>query len=448
VLTIQPAKNLQGKLDLPPSPGLFILATVVAIARRQPIRFTPPVPVDLPFLREWSTILAGHATMEWSNNDCLVTPVVNDPSLRIDLFVNDLIVFTLLGMGKTIVFKSITEKRCSFWQQQLKRLGYDLQIGPHEATTCMNIAGKVTATAADPVVDAIDLQPLLGLLLGTSDRRIFTVNTALASPLRTIAQAFGFSIEVKSTITKERDALARRVQLMQQKLRHVPSGQQFIVTADFSRNDASRPESLDVTLPGDECAGAVFTAATCIFPKSTLVISNLLLETWATPVVAFIRKMGCKVSVQETGRTTFGSIGMLHVQSTGLTGRKMECVPAVAYIPFLPAMVVIAAFAEGESVFRDLDDLRYDEPDGIEQIESCIRSLGAHHGEMPDGIVLKGGRDFDGFDINSSLPASCAAAFAIAGLRCIGTTTINDGYLQQRLPQLETLLKTIGEYRA
>ena len=171
------------------------------------------------------------------------------------------------------------------------------------------------------------------------------------------------------------------------------------------------------------------------------------LESWATPYFTFIRKIGCRVSAQETGRTSFGSVGILHIQTTGLSGGKMECLPAVHYIPFLPAMIVTAVFAKGESVFRGLSDLRCDEPDGIEQLETCIRTIGAHHGEMPDGIVLKGGRDFDGFDITEPLSAPCSAAFAIAGLRCIGNTTINDEQLQQRLPQFNEFLKNNCVYR-
>ena len=110
-------------------------------------------------------------------------------------------------------------------------------------------------------------------------------------------------------------------------------------------------------------------------------------------------------------------------------------------------MVIIAAFAKGESVLRELADLRNDEPDGIDTIESCIRTLGAHHGEMPDGIVLKGGYDFDGFDLDRPLGAACAGAFAIAGLHCTGNTTINDEHLGRRFPDFEALLEKIVEQR-
>jgi len=455
VLTIQPAKSLRGKVDLPPSSDLFVLATVVALARRRNVMITPPV--DTPFLRDWQRTLEGHAVFGWSEEGCMVSPVMENPSLRIgfdstDIPWRDLTVFTLLGMGKTLVFRSITEKRLLLWREQAKRLGQTLLSQPYETSLCMSMEElSVRNVPESPAtVPPDDIHSLLGLLLGSAQRGTFQTDTALSSPLRSVAAQFGFIIDVKSGVTRERDEVARRLQIMQQKGRRqgAAQGQRFVVVADFSRSeDTPAEQPLTITLPGDEIVGAALTAAKCLFPKSQLVISNILLETWATPLIGFIRKMGCKVSAQETARTSFGSCGMLHIQTGGLEGRKIECVPAVEFTPYLAAMVVVASFAQGESVFRGLEDLRHDESDGIELMESCISTLGPRHGEMPDGIVLKGGRDFDGFDMASPLLAAHAAAFAVAALRCIGKSTINDEALVRRFPFFEAMLDDICERR-
>ena len=451
MLTITPARNLQGKTDLPPDPDLFLLVTVVALARRQPA--TIHAAPDLPVLRDWVRCLEEHMTFEWSDDGCTLRPATDDPPLRValpsaDLPWRDYIVFTLLGMGKTVVFPSISPKRCEAWKKLAHRLGgCSLEFSPYGESTCIALSGE-TAQPRTEMPDESDIPALLGLLLGLGRSGVFTVSNPLVSPLRTIAPVFGFSIEVKSSAPKERDLLARRLQLMQQKNKRATSqGQQFSVAADFTTAVEPVDAPLSVTLPGDALCGILLTEAKCLFPKNSLVIGNMPLESWAAPILPFIRKMGCKVSVQETGRTSFGSVGILHIQSTGLTGRKTECIPASRYAASLPAMAVIAAFARGESVFRELADLRNDEPDGIETIESCIRALGAHHGEMPDGIVLKGGRDFDGFDLERPFAAPCSGAFAIAGLKCTGKTTVNDELLSGRLPGFDALLKSICEPR-
>jgi hypothetical protein len=427
-----------------------MLAAVTAMARRTPLRITPPA--DAPVLRDWAAAMEAHLRCVWTDDACEVVPQPAGESLRVAfdfpaLPYRDLIVFTLLGMGKTAVFRSITPGRCDLWREQARRAGFTLAIETRDNDTCISLAAETPPAAAGGTVDENDLQPLLGLLLGSGGKKTFIMDTVPASPLRTVAPLFGCSIEVRSSIPRERNELARRLHHLQQKQHPAGAGQQFVVTADFSGGTAVAADPVNLSLPGDELAAALFIAAKCLFPKSQLVIGNVPLETWATPTIAFIRKMGCKVSLQETGRTAFGPAGLVHIQNAGLSGRKMDCVPAVQYIPFVPSMVVTAAYAEDETILRGLADLRSDEPDGIAQIETCIRSLGARHGELPDGIVLKGGRDFDGFDIAEPMPAHVAAAFAVAGLRCIGATTVNDEQVLRRLPSFGTMLGNIAEYR-
>lgn len=450
MLTVEPIKNLNGKIELLPSQDLFVLASVLAIATRQSIMVSPAI--DSPALRQWTAALHGHATCVFSPEGCTVTPVFNDPAALL-IFPShtiphrDLLVFTLLGMGKTIAFKTASLKRLESWKRLAAQLGYTLAVEIFEQRTTLRLEATVGTVSNKRILEEAEIQPLLGLLLGQRACRSFKITSQMSNPLRTVATTFGFTIEVKSLQNKEIDPIARRLRMMQHKKQKESAGQLFQVNTDFTEKKPPRTEPIPVTLPGDEILSATCTLAKCLFPKSNLIISNVPLESWATPLLTYLRKMRCKVSVQESSRTSFGSTGVLHLQIGTLVGRKMACSPAVSYIPYLPAMVVVAAFAQGQSVLRDLADLRNDEPDGIELLEGCIRKLGARHGEMPDGIVLEGGYDFDGFDIAEPLPPACAAAFAVAGLRCMGTTSIPDEELLQRWPDFQDYLKSICEYR-
>jgi hypothetical protein len=452
VFKVKPARNINGKYILPPSPDLLLLTAVIALVRRQKVTVTPVVN-NPALIEQWRTLFTGHLTVDASDDAVSFIPVDDDPAVRIcfestDIPWRDIIVFALLGAGKTVVFRSITDDRIGAWQQQAKRFGGTVTVETWETSKCLSLTKCTFLSSEDTTIAETDLHPLLGTLLGAGKTQKWVVTYPVSSPLRTVAATFGFTLKVKSLQVVERNEIARRLRMMQQKRRGGSGGsQQFSVFADFTPPTEQEDKAAAVTLPGDELLGAVFTAAKCLFPKSSFTIGNLSLESWATPCLAYIRKMGCKISVQETGRTSFGSVGILHIQTASLSGRKVECIPAGQYVPFLPAMVVIAAFAEGESVFRELGDLRLDTPDGIDLLETCIRALGTRHGEMPDGIVLKGGRDFDGFDLPDPLPAPVAAAFAIAALRCIGETNINDDLLSLRIPDFKELLNTYGEFR-
>jgi hypothetical protein len=66
---------------------------------------------------------------------------------------------------------------------------------------------------------------------------------------------------------------------------------------------------------------------------------------------------------------------------------------------------------------------------------------------MPDGIVVEGARQFDGFDLKTPLPATIAGAFAVAGLKCRGTTTIADDLLIWQWPDFHGMLASITEFK-
>jgi hypothetical protein len=449
VINLKPAKSLQGKLDLPPSPDLFLLTLTTALALSKNVKIISIN--ETPLLKMWSDIFKNHLNIEWNDNSCLLAPHLNDPSSYLlmpyrQLPFRDLVVFTALGMGKVVSFKDISKQRLETWCKNSKKFNIVLEIVQHGENYGLSVKEFPETFSDISFIEEADLSMLLGFLLGKRRFASFQIDYPFSNPLRNLASLLGFNITVKSAVSKENDPIARRMKFLQSKKRQTTSsGQQYIVNADFSQQTSA--DNLEISLPGDEQLGSIMIVAKCLLPKGSFVINNMPLETWASPLPGFIRKMGCKLSLQETNRTSFGSAGMLTIQKSELYGRKVECSPAADYQPHLPAMVVLAAFAEGQSVFRDLEDLRNDDPDGIDLIEKCIRTLGARHGEMPDGIVMEGGRDFDGFDITESLSASISGSFAVAALKCIGETNINDEQLCQRWPDFRNILEQICEFR-
>jgi 3-phosphoshikimate 1-carboxyvinyltransferase len=243
----------------------------------------------------------------------------------------------------------------------------------------------------------------------------------------------------------EKDPIIRRMRL-QAGQRLSSQDQLFTITADFSI--PADEDRVDILLPGDEILLGLFIAAKSLVQKGSLVIDNAPLEPWALSIVSLIRKMGSKPSQQETLQTAFGATGMLTIQKFELTGQKTECVPLYHYASTLPAMAIITAFAEGQSVFRRLDDLRLGDPDGIRQLQSCLALMNVKFGDMPDGFVISGREDYDGFDVIEPMPAELSGAFAIAGLNCMGSTTINEEHIAARWPGFHELLEKLFEYRA
>ncbi len=452
MLSIKPARSVQGKIDLPDSPDLFLLASIIAIASHRPVR----IKIDrlTPLLELWIDILKTHADVEILDGTVVTVGKKTGECaafivLPFDILpYKDFIVFTLMSIGKVVALKNAGQKRVDAIIKKAKKFGFTVQSENYSGNPGLSITDvpDVLNTAIEIYDD--DVAPLAGLLLGQKKSASYLVDFHYAHPVRNVASLFGFEFAIRSTVVKETDPLARRIKMMQGKKKsQVSSGQQFQLILNFENLQNAKEDILDITLPGDEVLGAILITAKCLHSKSSFVINNLPLETWGSPVITLLKKMGCKVSAQESSRTSFGSTGMFSIQKCDLYGRKVECRPSQAYIPYLPSMVVLACFAEGQSVFRDLEDLRNDEPDGIDLIEHCIRTLGARHGEMPDGIVVEGGKSFDGFDITENLAPWLSGSLAVAGLKCMGDTSIEDTSLLQRWPAFNEMLAGICEFR-
>jgi EPSP synthase (3-phosphoshikimate 1-carboxyvinyltransferase) len=432
---------------LPPSGDLFFTSIIIALAAKTAARISPLA--DIPLVPWWEKAFAGHAVFTCDAGICTVAPVQDSNAAPITLSYDeipyrDFTVFSLLGLGKTMVVDPLPPARLDAWTKLAADCGCNLQTAGTNGKTTMHLDGSENFRVRDTVKNIDGAHPILGLALGLGKEVSLIIDAAFASPLRHVLPAFGYKLTVASSLRdKNEDPLVRRMRFMQTgKKSEGPVT--FTVAADFSKREAMQP---DITVPGDDVLGAIFAVAKCIVPRGSLIIENAGLESWNTATLALFKKMGGVIATQETGETSFGSCGTVSITKSGHCGRKVDCEPLFHYVPQLPAMVVLAAFGDGQTVFRGLADLRSDEPDGIAQILSCVKLLGARHGEMPDGLVVDGGRQFDGFDLSEHMPAHIAASFAAAGLRCMGKTKINDEAIVRRWPRFKEMLESICEFR-
>ncbi|MBN1131239.1 MAG: hypothetical protein JXA71_19775 [Chitinispirillaceae bacterium] len=444
MLTINRAKSLQGNYTLPSSPDLFLVAALVAAAAKSSARF--PQVTRTPYLDRLAGYISPCAALSWEDRSCLLTPNDTDPDAPLffdddQLPYRDLVVFLALSTRRPVLFKHIAGERLAFWKNQAHRIGYTLEQAVHDGCSGLALSDEINAGATVPFIKEQDLHAALGLFWGLRARRSFSIDFTLSTPLRHLAAHFGNETTIKRELGEtEKDPLVRRMKI-QARQRLSSSEQLFTVNADFSTPLPDRiPE---IVLPGDEILCGLLLLGKSLFSRGSFVVDNAPLEPWAMPILGLMRKMGCKPSLQESGQTPFGACGMVTFQKFAKTGQKTDCAPVF----HLPAMALLAAFAEGESLFRNFDDLRLSDPDAIRQIESCLRTMQVKIGDIHDGFIIKGSQEYDGFDLIEPLPAHLCGAFAVAGLACVGSTTINDELLVERWPAFPDLLETYFEYR-
>jgi 3-phosphoshikimate 1-carboxyvinyltransferase len=76
-------------------------------------------------------------------------------------------------------------------------------------------------------------------------------------------------------------------------------------------------------------------------------------------------------------------------------------------------------------VIRDAAELRVKESDRIATVSRELTRLGAEIEELPDGMVVYGGKGLSGAEVDSHLDHRLAMSLAIAGLMAKGETVIN-----------------------
>jgi hypothetical protein len=445
MLELNSAKELRGTITLPPNPDLLPLVASVALALQCPC-VVEALP-DTPLTALWCRTLASHIRIERQGEALLIEP--HDPAgaalcLPYDrLHYRDFVVFCLLAAGCTLRFEALPPQRSAWWSHLSTRLRCRLEVLSADGSCDLRLIPEVDAGVPETGVAPDEFHSFVAFALATRRRAVFDVDYQVASPLRHLLPAFGCELAIRATTERPNDPIARRI--LRMKGRNVTAGTVgFIVTADFS---AFTPTQARISLPGDDVLGSLYMAAKSIVQRGNLMMENVPLESWNTAMLQYVRRAGCAPALQETATTSFGKVGNVQLQRFEPNGRKVECMPAWQYTRHLPAMVALAIFTEGESVLRRMDDLRRDEPDGVAQLIAVLGLIGAHHGEMPDGLVLRGASQYDGFDLTQAMPAHIAGACAMVGLKCMGRTTIEDSMLGERWPDFGSELLSRCEFR-
>ena len=446
MLEINYVRAIDGAITLPASSDLLLLSITAACALKRQSHISP-VP-QTPLHDSWITLFNDHCTISQTEHSLLIDPITNASAdfmlNRHDIPYRDVVVFAALGAGKTVQAQAFTPRETARITAIAALVGCQLQIETGNGiirlkidTLPARLENKKGSTAIE------DTHALIGLAMGGRRTLELTLDHPFVSPLRELMPSFGCPITVSSnTPPKPTDPIARRIAAMQAKRN--PTGQQFKLEADFS--SVNNSSGVAITLPGDEVLASLLFTAKSLVQKGSLTIENIPLESWAVQNLQLIRKMGCKIGIQETTTTSFGSCGSIQLQRFTRIGRKIDCLPRTQFEHQIPAMTILAAFAEGQSVFRNCAYLRDELPDGIYQITQLLRSLDVRFGEMPDGFVLDGAKQYDGFDSQDFFTAPLAGAAVIAALHCRGTSTINDQSLIERWPTLSAILSSICDF--
>lgn len=207
-----------------------------------------------------------------------------------------------------------------------------------------------------------------------------------------------------------------------------------------------RPQA--ITVPGDPSSAAFPIVAALIVPGSKITIGNVGLNATRAGLIDLLRDMGGDILIENSREVGGEPVGDLVVTASSLKGVDPDPARAPSMIDEYPVAFIAAAFAEGRSTFRGLEELRVKESDRLATMAAGLRAIGVSVEELEDGIIIEGTGGAllpGGGPIATKLDHRIAMSFAVAGLISRNGVTIDDMRpVATSFPGFTGLLQSLG----
>lgn len=160
----------------------------------------------------------------------------------------------------------------------------------------------------------------------------------------------------------------------------------------------------DVDVPGDPSSAAFMACAAALRPDSAIDIENVSLNEARIGFVRVLERMGADITLKPTGSAGEEPCGTIsvsyveHLRSCEVGGREIA-----SLVDEIPVLALVAAHAEGTTVFHEVGELRVKETDRLAAILEGLSKLGVRawaegddlHIEGKPGLVVPEGLVFD-----------------------------------------------------
>lgn len=200
-----------------------------------------------------------------------------------------------------------------------------------------------------------------------------------------------------------------------------------------------------VSVPGDISSAAFLMVAASAVPGSDLTLTGVGINPTRSGIIDVLKNMGAGIELQNPREEGGEPVADIRVRYTGkLSGVPVggEMIPRL--IDEVPVLVVAAALAEGKTEIRDAAELKVKESNRIATVAGLLTGFGADVEELPDGLLVRGGRPLRGCACESHGDHRIAMAAAVAGLLAEGETVVRGaGCIDVSFPGFPHVLKSI-----
>jgi 3-phosphoshikimate 1-carboxyvinyltransferase len=183
----------------------------------------------------------------------------------------------------------------------------------------------------------------------------------------------------------------------------------------YEPSSPSNFPSFQLSVPGDASSAAFLVAAAVLAEGGELLIENVGVNPTRAGYVVVLERMGAhvdRVNLRDEGGEP---VADLIVRAADLTGTEVSAAEIPTLVDEVPVLAVLASRARGETVFREVGELRVKESNRLELLAANLRAVGVRAEARGNDLHIEGSDRPPRGRVDTAADHRLAMAFAVLG---------------------------------
>ncbi|MGH7537774.1 MAG: 3-phosphoshikimate 1-carboxyvinyltransferase [Gemmatimonadales bacterium] len=171
----------------------------------------------------------------------------------------------------------------------------------------------------------------------------------------------------------------------------------------------------ELTVPGDVSSAAFLVGAGVLAEGGELLIESVGVNPTRTGFLAVLERMGARIERVNLGAAGAEPVADLLVRPAPLVGTEVSAEEIPSLVDEVPLLAALASRATGETVFREVGELRVKESNRLELVAANLRSVGVEAEAHDNELAVRGTDRPPRGHVETARDHRLAMAFAVLG---------------------------------
>ena len=202
----------------------------------------------------------------------------------------------------------------------------------------------------------------------------------------------------------------------------------------------------EIVVPADPSSAAFPMVAALVVPDSEIVLSDVMTNPLRTGLIKTLREMGAQIDQLATRTDAGEPMAEFRVRSSHLRGVEVPAERAPSMIDEYLVLAVAAAFAEGTTTMRGLQELRVKESDRLAAALAMLRVNGVNAEIAGDDMIVEGrGHVPGGGLVTTHMDHRIAMSALMMGLASEAPVKVDDtAFIATSFPDFVPMMRRLG----